>query len=94
VSTFVAHLPTQAPSKRRKIAPTTQKSKAVDAPRKYAIKPKEKGKEKAADRGTIPIPSYDSDGELELSDQDLDVLQEYGGAASFLNALDQKGISR
>ncbi|KAJ7709940.1 nucleolar complex-associated protein-domain-containing protein [Mycena rosella] len=86
--------PTLAPSKRRKLAPPTQKAKPADGPKKYTIKPKEKGKEKAADRGTIPIPSYDSDGELELSDQDLEVLQEYGGAASFLNALDQTGISR
>ncbi|KAJ7774788.1 nucleolar complex-associated protein-domain-containing protein [Mycena metata] len=86
--------PSLAPSKRRKLAPPTQKAKPADGPKKYTIKPKEKGKEKAADRGTIPIPSYDSDGELDLSDQDLEVLAEYGGAASFLNALDQKGISR
>ncbi|KAJ7470731.1 nucleolar complex-associated protein-domain-containing protein [Mycena latifolia] len=86
--------PTLAPSKRRKLAPPPHKTKPADAPKKYTIKPKEKGKEKAADRGIIPIPSYDSDGELELSDQDLEVLEEYGGAASFLNALDQTGISR
>ncbi|KAJ7046747.1 nucleolar complex-associated protein-domain-containing protein [Mycena alexandri] len=86
--------PSLAPSKRRKLAPPTQKAKPADGPKKYTIKPKDKGKEKAADRGTIPIPSYDSDGELDLSDQDLEVLEEYGGAASFLNALDQKGISR
>ncbi|KAJ7109342.1 nucleolar complex-associated protein-domain-containing protein [Mycena epipterygia] len=86
--------PTLAPSKRRKLAPPTQKAKPAEGPKKYTIKPKEKGKEKAADRGTIPIPSYENDDELELSDQDLEVLQEYGGAASFLNALDQTGISR
>ncbi|KAJ7172512.1 nucleolar complex-associated protein-domain-containing protein [Mycena filopes] len=86
--------PSLAPSKRRKLAPPTQKVKPADGPKKYTIKPKEKGKEKAADRGTIPIPSYDSDPDLVLSDQDLEVLEEYGGAASFLNALDQKGISR
>ncbi|KAJ7658713.1 hypothetical protein DFH06DRAFT_1407183 [Mycena polygramma] len=85
--------PTLAPSKRRKLAPT-QKNKPADGPKKYTIKPKEKGKEKAADRGTIPIPSYASDEDLELSDHDLEVLQEYGGAASFLNSLDQAGISR
>ncbi|KAF7363412.1 Nucleolar complex-associated protein 3 [Mycena sanguinolenta] len=62
--------------------------------KKYIIKPKEKGKEKAADRGTIPIPSYADDEDLELSDQDLEVLEEYGGAASFLNSLDQTAISR
>ncbi|KAJ7452460.1 nucleolar complex-associated protein-domain-containing protein [Mycena galericulata] len=82
--------PTLAPSKRRKLAPSAQKSKPGGGPKKYTIKPKEKGKEKAADRGTIPIPTHDTDGELELSDQDLEVLEEYGGAASFLNALDHK----
>ncbi|KAJ7156004.1 nucleolar complex-associated protein-domain-containing protein [Mycena crocata] len=84
---------TLAPSKRRKLAPPAQ-AKPADGPKKYTIKPKEKGKEKAADRGTIPIPTYENDDELELSDQDLEVLEEYGGAASFLNALDQTGISR
>ncbi|KAJ6630767.1 nucleolar complex-associated protein-domain-containing protein [Mycena sp. CBHHK59/15] len=83
-----------APSKRRKLAPPTQKVKHADGPKKYIIKPKEKGKEKAADRGTIPIPSFESEGEVDLSDQDLEVLEEYGGAAAFLNTLDQKGISR
>ncbi|KAJ7285869.1 nucleolar complex-associated protein-domain-containing protein [Mycena rebaudengoi] len=58
-------------------------------PKKYIIKPKEKGKEKFADRGTIPVPSFEQDDELDLSDQDLEVLEEYGGAASFLNSLDQ-----
>ncbi|KAJ7343520.1 nucleolar complex-associated protein-domain-containing protein [Mycena albidolilacea] len=86
--------PTLAPSKRRKLAAPAQKNKPADGPKKYIIKPKEKGKEKAADRGTIPIPSYADDEELELSDQDLDVLEEYGGATSFLNSLDQTAISR
>ncbi|KAK7014892.1 nucleolar complex-associated protein 3 [Favolaschia claudopus] len=81
----------QAPSKKRKLAPP-QKDKTASASKKYTIKPKEKGKEKAADRGTIPIPVFDED--LELSDQDLEVLQEYGGAASFLGSLDQTAISR
>ncbi|KAF7338322.1 Nucleolar complex-associated protein 3 [Mycena venus] len=85
---------TLAPSKRRKLAPPAQKNKPAEGPKKYIIKPKEKGKEKAADRGTIPIPSYASDEELDLSDQDLEVLEEYGGAASFLNSLDQTAISR
>ncbi|KAF8212271.1 nucleolar complex-associated protein-domain-containing protein [Mycena galopus ATCC 62051] len=75
--------------------PPAQKNKPADGPKKYIIKPKEKGKEKAADRGTIPIPSHAEDEEeLELSDQDLEVLEEYGGAASFLNSLDQTAISR
>ncbi|KAJ7940673.1 CBF/Mak21 family-domain-containing protein [Mycena leptocephala] len=58
-----------------------QKNKPADGPKKYTIKPKEKGKEKAADRGTIPIPSYAA-------------TAKYGGAASFLHSLDQAGISR
>ncbi|KAJ6502583.1 nucleolar complex-associated protein-domain-containing protein [Mycena sanguinolenta] len=85
---------TLAPSKRRKLGPAPQKNKSGDGPKKYIIKPKEKGKEKAADRGTIPIPAYADEEDLELSDQDLEVLEEYGGAASFLNSLDQTAISR
>ncbi|KAG5643474.1 hypothetical protein DXG03_000862 [Asterophora parasitica] len=80
----------QCPSKKRKLS----SKPAPQEPKKYNIKPKEKGKEKAADRGTIPIPTPEDEDDLELSDQDLEVFEEYGGAASFLNALDHKGISR
>ncbi|KAJ7219237.1 nucleolar complex-associated protein-domain-containing protein [Mycena pura] len=76
---------TTAPSKRRKTAPPIKTTNG------YKIKPKVK--EKAADRGFIPIPSA-HDGEVQLSDQDLEVLQEYGGSAAFLNNLDNAGISR
>ena len=54
---------------------------------------KSKEKEKAADRGFIPIPVRDDD-DVELSDEDLEFFEEYGGAASFLNTLDEKGITR
>lgn len=53
----------------------------------------EKGKEKAADRGIIPIPEteYNSD----LSEDDFQGFEEFGDAtASFLNKLDHKGIMR
>ncbi|KAG7092428.1 hypothetical protein E1B28_008784 [Marasmius oreades] len=59
---------------------------------------KGKGKERAADRDTIPIPvdndEYDEKDEAILSDQDLDVLEQYGTAAGFLGHLDRKGLSR
>ncbi|KAF8894583.1 nucleolar complex-associated protein 3 [Infundibulicybe gibba] len=72
-------------AKRRKVAQDSSRSK------KAATKPKDK--EKASERRTIPIPNVDDEDVL-VSDQDLDVLETYGGAASFLNALDHKGISR
>lgn len=68
----------QGPSKKRKIAPT----KKIGS------------KEKAAHKATIPIPNADGTGEIELSDQDLELLETYGNAVSFLDNLDQKGISR
>ncbi|KAJ7273676.1 nucleolar complex-associated protein-domain-containing protein [Mycena haematopus] len=79
--------PSTLAGRSRKLAPPPQKNKPADGPKKYIIKPKEKGKEKFADRGTIPIPSHADEEDLELSDQDLEVLEEYGGAASFLNSL-------
>ena len=54
---------------------------------------KSKGKEKAADRTFIPIPVRGDD-EYELSDDDLQALEEYGNALSFLHTLDEKGIAR
>ena len=48
---------------------------------------------KAADRTTIPIPNVDDDDVL-LSDQDLDLLGDFGGAADFLSKLDRTGIMR
>ena len=55
---------------------------------------KEGKKEKAADRTTIPIPNMDDDGDVLLSDQDLDLLGDFGEAAGFLSKLDRTGIMR
>ncbi|KAG6879515.1 hypothetical protein C0992_001848 [Termitomyces sp. T32_za158] len=42
----------------------------------------------------IPIPDGDNEDEINLSDQDMEVFKEYGGAVSFLTSLDKKGIAR
>lgn len=60
---------------------------------KTSSKAKEVKKEKAADRGIIPIPNMNDD-DVDVSDQDMEVLAEFGGAATFLHSLDQKGIMR
>ncbi|RDB21336.1 Nucleolar complex protein 3 [Hypsizygus marmoreus] len=86
--------PILGPSKKRKLSSRPAKPQPQSAPKKYNIKPKEPGKEKAADRGTIPIPSFADEDDVDLSDQDLEVLEAYGGAASFLESLDHKGILR
>ena len=49
---------------------------------------------KAADRTTIPIPNVDDDEDILLSDQDLDLLGDFGEAADFLSKLDRTGIMR
>jgi len=52
-------------------------------------------KKKASDRGIILIPTLDENGEeLELSDQDIGVLSEFGQTAGFLKNLDRKGLMR
>ncbi|KAL0946935.1 hypothetical protein HGRIS_013095 [Hohenbuehelia grisea] len=87
----------QGASKKRKVAPSSKKGAPKTEGKKYNVKPKEKGKEKAADRGIIPIPSshHDGDDDSNLSDQDQELLNEYGsGALTFLDNLDQKGILR
>ncbi|RPD66048.1 nucleolar complex-associated protein 3 [Lentinus tigrinus ALCF2SS1-7] len=73
----------QRPSKKRKLADDGKASKS-----------KTKGKEKASDRATIPIPNQRDEDDVELSEDDLGMLDEYGGAVSFLRTLDQKGIAR
>lgn len=78
----------QGPSKKRKLT-------ATDEVKKQKKTPKAKGKEKAADRGFIPIPQrQDDDNDSELSEEDLELLEEFGQAAGFLTRLDEKGISR
>lgn len=78
----------QGPSKKRKLTsgkPSKgSKAKAAES----------KGKDHAYDRKIIPIPGQDDEYEGELSDQDFELLEEYGAAAGFLNSLDAKSIAR
>ncbi|KIK08663.1 hypothetical protein K443DRAFT_672195 [Laccaria amethystina LaAM-08-1] len=79
--------PSQQPSKKRKVTTSLQplpKKRLADAPRK----------EKFADRGIIPIPVHENEEDTELSDKDIDVLNEYGNSISFLDKLDRNGILR
>ncbi|KAH9901302.1 nucleolar complex-associated protein 3 [Cubamyces lactineus] len=73
----------QRPSKKRKV---TDEGKAAKA--------KGKGKEHAFDKPIIPIPTKGDDDDVELSEDDLGLLEEFGGAVSFLKSLDEKGIAR
>lgn len=57
-------------------------------------KPKAERKEKASNRPVIPIPDAEDDNESNISEQDMELLQDYGTAATFLNDLDRAGISR
>ena len=86
----------QGPNKKRKtVSSSAAKTGDRDArTRKQASKTKDKGKAKAFERITIPIPSRNDDGDAELSEEDLDLLEEYGSAVSFLQRLDEKGIAR
>jgi nucleolar complex protein 3 len=63
---------------------------------KNGTKPNAKGKETASDRKIIPIPVQPEDFEDDsaLSEQDLEIFEEYGGSVTFLNKLDQNGIAR
>ena len=63
----------------------------VDRASKHSIT---KGKERASNRPTIPIPTSLDDDDAPLSDQDLNLLEEFGEAAGFLDSLDHKGIAR
>ena len=56
--------------------------------------PAAKGKERASDKPTIPIPTGLDGDDVPLSDQDLNLLDEYGEAIGFLDSLDHKGIAR
>ena len=58
-------------------------------------KGKEKGtkREGLADYGKIPIPNLQDD-DVELSDQDMEMLEEYADGLNFLNKLDRNGIMR
>ncbi len=53
------------------------------------------GKQRAFQRTTIEVPRGNSDLEdNELDDEDLSTLKQFGTGASFLQILDEKGISR
>ncbi|KAI1795955.1 nucleolar complex-associated protein 3 [Ganoderma leucocontextum] len=75
--------PAQRPLKKRKVAEDGKPAKT-----------KTKGKERAFDRATIPIPTQVNEDDLDLSEDDMGMLEEYGGAVSFLHSLDEKGIAR
>ena len=53
-----------------------------------------KGKEKAVEKEYIPIPTGLNEDEIDLSDQDLEFFEEFGGSAGFLTSLDEKGIAK
>ena len=74
----------QVPEKRRKVATPTGVSSA-----------RAKGKERAFERTTIEVPRGNRDSEdSELDDENLGVIEEFGAGVSFLQTLDEKGISR
>ncbi|KAF8902119.1 nucleolar complex-associated protein-domain-containing protein [Gymnopilus junonius] len=77
----------QTSSKKRKLNNGKQKNL------KELGKTKSAKKDKAYDRAVIPIPEVNDDDDIELSDEDIRVL-EFGGAAAFLNNLDRMGIMR
>ena len=53
------------------------------------------GKQRAFQRTIIEVPRGNPEPEdSELSDEDLGVIEEFGAGASFLQNLDEKGISR
>ncbi|EGN92473.1 hypothetical protein SERLA73DRAFT_99308 [Serpula lacrymans var. lacrymans S7.3] len=84
---------TEGSSKKRKVQP----GKQANSQKKSQAKAK--GKEKASDKPIIPIPGADIDDENHsddalLSEEDVDILGEYGNAVAFLDKLDRTGISR
>ena len=53
------------------------------------------GKQRAFQRKIIEVPRGNSDlEENELSDEDLGIIKQFGAGVSFLQTLDEKGISR
>lgn len=75
----------QVASKKRKLNNGSQIASKTQATKK----------EKAADRGFIPIPNlFEDDDNIELSDQDMAVLADFGQAAGFLKKLDHRGLMR
>ncbi|KAI0934378.1 hypothetical protein AcV5_006236 [Taiwanofungus camphoratus] len=83
----------QGPHKKRKIV-TAKAVAEKPGKKRQSSKTKDKGKAKAAAKEIIPIPAQNNDEDVELSEEDLDVFEEYGPALAFLNRLDEKGIAR
>lgn len=83
---YIDSIRDQKPSKKQKL------STALNASNTPKVV---KGKEKAFNRETIPIPvNEEENGEVELSDQDLQLFEEHGPAANFLTTMDKKAITR
>ncbi|KAJ2991320.1 hypothetical protein NUW54_g8224 [Trametes sanguinea] len=78
----------QRPSKKRKVAEDGKAAKSKGKGKES------KGKDHAFDKPIIPIPNQGDEDDVELSEDDLELLEEYGGAVSFLQSLDEKGIAR
>lgn len=62
--------------------------------RKVANASKSKPKVKASKPTEIHIPAHDGNDDDQLSNHDLELLDEYAGATTFLENLDHKGIAR
>jgi nucleolar complex protein 3 len=59
------------------------------------VSAKANGKQRVLQRTTIEVPRGNSDTEdHELDDEDLSIIKQFGVGASFLQTLDEKGISR
>ena len=81
--------PVQTVSKRRKVSHPSGVSTVSSKPSTS------NGKQRAFQRTTIEVPRGNSDIEVhELDDEDLSIIKHFGAGASFLQTLDEKGISR
>jgi nucleolar complex protein 3 len=78
--------------KKRKVSAGSSQPKS--ARKVTALNTKTKEKERASERKTIPIPESGHEDDAELDEEDLEMLEEYGGAAGFLSHLDKEGIAR
>ncbi|KAF8503350.1 nucleolar complex-associated protein-domain-containing protein [Russula emetica] len=79
----------QAVAKRRKVSHPSGVSTVSAKPSRA------NGKQRAFQRTTIEVPRGNSDIEdHDLDDEDLSIVKQFGAGASFLQTLDEKGISR
>ncbi|KAF9052602.1 nucleolar complex-associated protein-domain-containing protein [Panaeolus papilionaceus] len=90
---------TSHPKGKKRFAPSSQatsKKRKIDAGKPVQKRPQSNvpRKEKASERGIIPIPDFDNvDVDVELSDQDMQIDDELGSTA-FLKDLNPKAIMR